>query len=1012
MKKEIFFRTFLLVCVGLVALGFFLFSGILDFDNLTGFAIFTSGPEIGQITLNLQSPDTDNLDDAYVKGDLPNQNYGSDTDLYVKSGTPKRNAYLRFNISYIPEDKIIDNAEACLYLSDDKGEQTISVYHVYSEWEESTITWNTQPCGQDFDNSANCSLTAEDSILTNGDRTSKWLCWNVTEMLKIQYGNYNNLSFALHTPDIGDADVFYSKEHLDSSLRPYLNITYHSEIDTTYVDDDFNSGTAGWGETHFDNINDAFNVVQAGGSIYVSGGTYNEVLTLSKAVNLIGEGFETTTINGGAIGNVISVNANGVNISGLKIIGSGTNWGNSGIYLNAIGNSVIENNYLLGNRVGINFISAYSHIFRSNYVVNSTEYGIYSNNWATQNNLIYNNYFSNTDNFYAASSPPNLAFFNTTKTSGANILGGEYVGGNFWDDYSGTNQGDGFGETAYNVQGSYYDYLPLMDNSIPTIILISPQDGQAYGYNESLELNFIASDADENIDSCWYVLNSGDTVILSGCENTTINVPEGSNTLEIYINDTEGEEANDSATFQVSLGAPSILLNSPTEDYFSFHEIEFSYTPSDIDLDTCELWGNFDWEFKLNQTDSNPTSDVENIFSLILNDGDYLWNIKCNDSEGNFAFNGNKTFYIDSVSPVITLTQPAGTKTSRTEIPLVFSVEDSSPTTCFYNVYRGEAIEKSNTSVTCNSSSTFSVTIDADFVLNLYVNDSAGNINLETAEFSVDTSTTPITPPSTGGSSGGGGGGGSVSVGNVTVSSINLQIPELKLIIYKGEEKNIKISATNKGLRALNKCKVSVSENVKNVIEANDLITIGAGEIVDFMVLLKSSGLEKNTLPEIFIECVEGKKAVPLEIIFIEPNINIGLKKLSFNSAKNLLIEYEINSDEDAVTTLVYKVFDDGGNVLAEQSEEVSLKEATENREFLMEFSEEIKSNIIKVAIYSEGSEIPLIEDDLIYDSKVVGTGFLSRELLGTGSWIVLIVLVFGVIAFFIIKRILSHRNK
>lgn len=547
-------------------------------------------------------------------------------------------------------------------------------------------------------------------------------------------------------------------------------------------------------------------------------------------------------------------------------------------------------------------------------------------------------------------------------------------------------------------------------NTAPSLVLVSPQDGQSYGYNESLELNFTVLDADDNLDSCWYVLNSGDIVLISGCLNTTIDVPEGENTLVVYANDSLGEEVSDSAVFNVAVGSPTIVLNSPVnEKYFSSGEIEFTYTPTDVDLDYCELWGNFDGEFKLNQTEESPVSGSANTFSLNLGEGSYLWNVRCVDSEENFAFNGNKTFYVDFTNPVILISQPIGTKTSRTGISLAFSVEDDSPLNCFYSIFRGETIEKSNTSVSCDSTSTISVTVDADFVLYLYANDSAGNLNYETSEFSVDTSTTPVTPPSTGGGSGGG--GGRVSVGNVTTTSINLLIPELKVIVYKGEEKNIKISVTNKGIKALNKCKVSASGDLENLIESNDLITIAAGEIADFMVLLRTSEIQKQSQPEIYISCIEGKKIIPLEIIYIEPNLNIELEKLSFKSSRELLINYKVNSDEEAISTIIYKLLDENGVVVVEESEEISSGKEIEEREFLINLPE-LENGVMKIAIYSQGSEVPLIEDDLVYDSKVVATGFISRELLGTGSWIALIVVLFGIAAFFMIRRILSHRRK
>jgi parallel beta-helix repeat protein len=103
---------------------------------------------------------------------------------------------------------------------------------------------------------------------------------------------------------------------------------------------------------------------------------------------------------------------------------------------------------------------------RLNRVYNNTltgnDYGIYLQ--SSTSNTIYNNYFNNTNNAYDAGTNT----WNTTNTTGPNIAGGPYIGGNYWSDYTGNdNDGDGFGETQvpYNCTGNITnggDYLPLI----------------------------------------------------------------------------------------------------------------------------------------------------------------------------------------------------------------------------------------------------------------------------------------------------------------------------------------------------------------------------------------------------------------------------------------------------------------------------------------------------------------------------------------------------------------------
>ena len=81
----------------------------------------------------------------------------------------------------------------------------------------------------------------------------------------------------------------------------------------------------------------------------------------------------------------------------------------------------------------------------------------------SSNNLIYNNYFNNTHNAWDDGNN----IWNITKTLGTNIIGGPYLGGNYWSDYAGKDlDGDGLGDTLlpYNSSGDIIvggDYHPL-----------------------------------------------------------------------------------------------------------------------------------------------------------------------------------------------------------------------------------------------------------------------------------------------------------------------------------------------------------------------------------------------------------------------------------------------------------------------------------------------------------------------------------------------------------------------
>jgi parallel beta-helix repeat protein len=195
---------------------------------------------------------------------------------------------------------------------------------------------------------------------------------------------------------------------------------------TLYVDDDNTQGP--WDGTidhPYQFIQDGIDHANEGDTVFVFTGLYIENVVVSKSLEIIGEHRDLTTITGDDFGTVVKIVADEVTLTGFTITRCGVNPNNAGIMIHT------SKNIITNNKIQFNHY-----------------YGLYV---TAANNLIYHNNFI--ENTYQA--------FDVV--AGSTWDGGYPTGGNYWDDYNGTDANeDGIGEVPYPTGNSSADRYPLM----------------------------------------------------------------------------------------------------------------------------------------------------------------------------------------------------------------------------------------------------------------------------------------------------------------------------------------------------------------------------------------------------------------------------------------------------------------------------------------------------------------------------------------------------------------------
>ena len=173
--------------------------------------------------------------DSYIDSYVPNNNFGSNVDLYVGptevSGNPMiRRAVIKYDFSSLPNATVITAAQMLCYVRSGSAARTLWAYRLTrTNWTELGVTWNKYD-GTNAWTAAGGDYTADDGASITSPGTGNWAEWNV--LAQAQYALLNT-SKILHcllkdgTESGISTTYFHSKNYTtDTTLCPKLTLTY------------------------------------------------------------------------------------------------------------------------------------------------------------------------------------------------------------------------------------------------------------------------------------------------------------------------------------------------------------------------------------------------------------------------------------------------------------------------------------------------------------------------------------------------------------------------------------------------------------------------------------------------------------------------------------------------------------------------------------------------------------------------------------------------------------------
>ncbi|HIH95226.1 TPA: PGF-pre-PGF domain-containing protein [Methanosarcina acetivorans] len=421
-----------------------------------------------------------------------------------------------------------------------------------------------------------------------------------------------------------------------------------------------------------DSIQAVVDNASSGDVITIQAGTYTENLKIYTDSLTIrsesGDPDDTIIKAKSSTDNATFVDADGVKISGITVTAA-TGSGVSGICLSGCSNCRVENNKLTGDSQGVYLEKSKRCTVSNNLVKDNRAYGIYllgssinnisgntvtnsgrgiyignsddniiSGNTVTSNNVlglyecsqcdyntVYNNYFNNTK---VTLNGGNGNSYNTTKTEGTNIIGGSYLGGNYWGKPDGTGfsdtakdeDGDGISDSAYDINSKYSDYLPLVYPTPEPVPPVADFSSNVTSGDAPLTVKFTDKSTGDPTGWNW---DFGDETTSTEQNPVHTYTSAGSYTVTLTASNADGESSK-TDSINVLQSAEQVVADFTSNVTSGNAPLEVSFTDTSTGSPTA-----WNWDFG----DGNTSAD-QNPVHIYTSAGAYTVTLTASNAEG------------------------------------------------------------------------------------------------------------------------------------------------------------------------------------------------------------------------------------------------------------------------------------------------------------------------------------------------------------------------------------------